>query len=83
MLISVTHSTLLYGAPIWEPAIKFKKYKNMLFSCQRKVILIAASAYRTVGTETLLFITGIPPIDLLITERKESYKADEISKKEQ
>lgn len=73
VLCGVVHSTLLYGAPIWKKVMQVKTYKNMLLSAQRTMLLRVASAYRTIATEALCVITGVPPIDLLVEERSELF----------
>lgn len=69
VLCSVMHSILLYGAPIWENVIRFKKYRAMLIRTQRKMLLRVASAYKTTSNEALQIITGITPIDIMVEER--------------
>ncbi|KAJ8967271.1 hypothetical protein NQ317_000181 [Molorchus minor] len=63
-------SILLFGAPIWYREMTIKKYREMMIKTQRKMLLRVASAYRTVSTKAVQVITGIPPIELLVEERK-------------
>jgi hypothetical protein len=83
ILASVAESIILYGSVIWEPALKIKKYSDLLTRCQRKVVLRVISAYKTVSTATLLVIAGTPPIDLLARERNEIHKKGVKKKKEE
>lgn len=73
ILSSVVHSQLLYGAPIWHKATENKKLLQRLASVQRKMSIRVCSAYRTISTEGVGVIAGIPPIDLLAKERYETY----------
>jgi hypothetical protein len=83
ILASVAESIILYGSVIWEPALKIKKYSDLLTRCQRKVVLRVISAYKTVSTAALLVIAGTPPIDLLARERNEIHKKGVKKKKEE
>lgn len=75
MLCGVTHSILLYGAPVWYDKVsRINLYRNLLIKAQRKALLRVASAYRTVATEALQVITGTIPIDLMAKERKSIYQ---------
>lgn len=73
ILSSVAHSQMLYGAPAFHTAVQNKKLLQKLTSTQRRLILRICSAYRTVSAEGACVITGIPPIELQITERRERY----------
>lgn len=69
LLAVVTHSILLYGSPIWSG--KMSSYGlTELAKCQRRMTLMVASVYCTVSTDAALVIAGIPPIDLLGSERQ-------------
>nr|CAI5826350.1 unnamed protein product [Callosobruchus analis] len=68
-LMSVAHSIMLYGAEIWADALMVQKYRKCLSSAALRV----ACAYRTVSETAVLVVAGIPPIDLLATERKMLY----------
>lgn len=65
----VVHSILLYAAPVWKEAIKWEKYRTILLSAQRTILLRVASAYRTVSAEAVHVVAGVPPVDLLVKER--------------
>jgi hypothetical protein len=83
ILASVAESIILYGSVIWEPALKIKKYSDLLTRCQRKVVLRVISAYKTVSTAALLVTAGTPPIDLLARERNEIHKKGVKKRKEE
>lgn len=69
VLCSALQNIILYGAPIWQDAIKKKKYSAMLHRAQRSMLLRVASAFRTVSGLALQIITASIPIDLLVQER--------------
>lgn len=73
MLSSVAHSAMLYGAPIWHNAMTIESYKKKLFSLQRRLAIRIASAYRTAPTDAIMVISGIPPVHLQATERKDIF----------
>lgn len=69
VLGSVVQSILLYAAPVWAPALKYASHRGKLEAAQRKIALRVVGAYRTVATEALLMVAGIPPIKLAVEER--------------
>lgn len=69
VMIGIVHSILLYGAPVWQNVLKYKREKERLIKVQRKMLLRVISSYRTVSAVEVQVVTGIPPIDLLIEER--------------
>lgn len=73
VLASVVNSQLLYGAPVWRTAIENKKVCRKLLKIQRQMAIRVSSAYRTISTEAVGVIAGIPPIDLQVTERSAKY----------
>ena len=73
LLMSVTHSILLYGAEVWADCIKKVTYASKLTSVQRQGALRISCAYRTVSLEAALVIAGVIPIDLLALERQYIY----------
>lgn len=73
ILASVAHSITLYAASTWAKAMQYHKYRAMLLKTQRKVALRVVAAYRTVSTEALQVVAGIPPLDLAAAERTEIY----------
>lgn len=76
LLVGVVQSIILYTAPIWSNAIRIKKYEDLLISTQRKILLRAICAYRTSAIATQA-IAGMPPITLLIGERKRLYERED------
>lgn len=68
---AVVYSVLLYGAPTWERALRYAKYRKLLEKVQRRIALRICSAYRTVSLEAVVLLAGTPPIDLLVDERVE------------
>lgn len=79
MLVGVAQSIILYAAPIWASVCKIKKYENLLISTQRKMLLRATSGYRTTSAAALQTIAGMPPITLLIDERKRLFERQDAS----
>ena len=73
LLTTVVSSVLLYGAPVWADALKVAAYRKVMVRPYRAAMLRVACAYRTVSTDALSVITGMPPIDLLAAERKRRY----------
>ncbi|KAH0811666.1 hypothetical protein GEV33_011125 [Tenebrio molitor] len=74
LLNAVVFSILLYGAPIWEHAMKVERFRNYLERIVRQNAARVSSAYRTASTEALEVIAGFPPIDLLVAERTRVYE---------
>lgn len=70
---SVVHSQLLYAAPVWYSIIENKKMLTRLLGVQRKMQIRICSAYRTISADAAAVISGTPPIDLLIEERRAKY----------
>ena len=62
-------SILMYGAPIWSRAMKYKKYVDMIARVQRRLALRICSAYRTVSLEAVQVLAGVVPLELLAEER--------------
>lgn len=58
---TVVHSVLMYGAPVWNDALK--KRKTHFIKIQRMVLIRTASAYRTVALEAVQVLSRIPPVD--------------------
>ncbi|KAJ8955608.1 hypothetical protein NQ318_001438 [Aromia moschata] len=72
--MSVAHSQMLYAAPVWSRVIQNQKLLRKLSGVQRKINIRICSAYRTISTEAAGIIAGVPPIGLLIEERKNKYE---------
>jgi hypothetical protein len=69
LLSNVVHSILLYGAPVWAQDMS-KSGWTALLKIQRRICLRVASAYCTVSGEALGVLSGIPPLDIMATERR-------------
>nr|XP_022906255.1 uncharacterized protein LOC111418057 [Onthophagus taurus] len=74
LLATVIRSVTLYGAPVWESALRFKKYAKILRLIERRTAISATSAYRTVATEAVSALAGHPPMDLLAWERSRNWE---------
>ncbi|KAJ8971054.1 hypothetical protein NQ317_018317 [Molorchus minor] len=76
VLCGVIHSIIRYGAPVWYEVLEKRKYRNILSGVQRKALLRIASGYRTISTNALQVIVGIPPISLLAEERQRLFRIE-------
>ena len=74
IICSVVQSVVLYAAPAWEGALKFKKYRSMIRAVERKCAISITAAYRTVSTEAVGALAGFPPFDLLAWERARNWE---------
>ena len=74
LVASVVNSKLLYAAPVWTSALNNHAIQKKLFWAQRGVMLRNVSAYRTVSTSAVLVLASVPPINLLVEERKETFQ---------
>ncbi|KAJ3619017.1 hypothetical protein MTP99_005807 [Tenebrio molitor] len=70
VMAMATQSIILYGAPIWYPAMNIGRHRERVISTQRIVALRTYCAYRTVSTDAALLIAGLVPLHLLARERK-------------
>lgn len=61
-------SVVLYGAKVWLPAVKHKKYMAMINSLQRKMAVRITRAYRTAPTDVLLVLARTVPMHLRAKE---------------
>lgn len=77
VLSAVTHSILLYGAPIWCEAMKVATYRNILLGVQRRTALRVISAYRTAPLNAVLVLAGSMPIDLQASLRQRTYRGED------
>jgi hypothetical protein len=77
LMASVVNSVMLYGAPIWQKALQYKKYRERLEKVQRLMALRVCSAYRTVSTVALQVVGTLIPIDLMVEERTTQYQQGE------
>jgi len=71
LLMSVVHSRLLYGAPVWAESVQgVKKSEEALLKAQRIAALRVARCYRTVSDMASLVLAKMPPVSLLALSRK-------------
>ncbi len=74
LLANVAISVLLYEAPIWTDAINARQYRRTeMVSVQWKAALRCVSAYRTISTEAVCVLAGIPPIEMVADECRRIY----------
>lgn len=74
VLMLAAYSVVLYAAPMWQEALKFRKYREVLERMQRRALLRVRRAYRTTSTLVLQVIGGTPPTDLLVEERSMRFR---------
>ena len=74
LVANVVHSKLLYAAPVWANALQNHAFQKRLFSGQRSAALTIVSAYRTVSMSAVLVLASVPPIDLFVEERQETFQ---------
>ncbi len=68
LLANVFMPVLLYGAKIWADTINARQYRRTeMVLVQRKAALRCVSAYRTVSTEAVSVLAGIPLIEIVRT----------------
>lgn len=73
ILSNVAQSILLYAAPAWSRALKWRKYQTLVSNVQRRMALRICSGFRTMSTDAALVLAGIPPIDIEINLRCQRY----------
>ena len=73
LVASVVHSKLVYTAPVWANGLQNHAIQKRLFSAQRSAALRIVSTYRTVSRSAALVLVSVPPIDLLVVERQETF----------
>ncbi|KAJ8940093.1 hypothetical protein NQ317_013809 [Molorchus minor] len=75
-LAHVVNSVIMYGAQIWNGAMRIKRHKQKIQTTQRKMALKIISGYRTVSAEGALVVAGQIPLHLMARERRERYEAE-------
>lgn len=75
LLATVADSIVLYGAPVWEKAMKTARNRRRLRSAQRPLALRICRAYRTVSTEAALVLARLIPWDLAVRERAKRWRS--------
>ncbi|CAI6362877.1 unnamed protein product [Macrosiphum euphorbiae] len=74
LLLSVTTSILLYGAPSWAETMSLvPRNKSLVNGVQRKALLRSICGYRTVSETATSILAGTPPADLLAEERSATF----------
>jgi len=74
IIASAVQNQLLYAAPIWVGAMKYKRNVNTVLEPQRKIALRIAMAYRTVSTVAVMMVAGIIPAHLMAKEKQARYR---------
>lgn len=59
LLISVTHSMLLYGCEIWANPLTQNKYRKQMTAGQRRGALRFEKSYRPGSEPAVLMVTGV------------------------
>ena len=82
LLSMVVSSVILYASPIWVHMLKSRpSYGAACRRAYRIAALRVAHAYRSVSDIALSVITGLPPLDLLASERAAMYQNGQQLKK--
>lgn len=69
LIMSVTKSKPLYGAPIWaNTTLKYNTSRGTILGAQRAAVLHITRAYRTVPRDAVIALAGTPPANLLAVE---------------
>lgn len=64
---------VMYAAPLWSVALKWKKTLSKLKSFERRYMKLIARSYNSVSTEALWMITDVKPIHLEAKELTSVY----------
>lgn len=62
-------SILTYGAPIWNRALRYRKYVGMMALMQRRLALRICSAYRTICLDAIRVLSDVIPLELVVEEK--------------
>ena len=71
LLASVVELMQMYGAPTWADYIPAYLVNKHMGAVQRKMNLRIISRWRTLSRDVANVLSGVPPIRLLVLERKE------------
>lgn len=63
-----------YGAAVWYDVVKTVRGRSKIISCQRVMLLACLSVCRTVSTDALQVLMGVPPLDLEVMQRGINFK---------
>ena len=76
LISTVAYSQVLYAAPVISETVSgSRKLRYLLERVHRTCALRIISAYRTISTDAASVLAGVPPIELILQERKEIYNA--------
>lgn len=76
LFYGVVQSVMIYSFPIWCTVLKYKYCRKLMISAKRITMQRAICAYRTISAAIQVlagWLADVPPIDLLVLERTESY----------
>ena len=59
---------ITYGATIWEEAVKYKEYRNIIKQLQRRNLVLVCKSYRDNSLNNLSTVANIMLIDLKLNE---------------
>jgi Reverse transcriptase (RNA-dependent DNA polymerase)/Endonuclease-reverse transcriptase len=82
LLATVADSITLYGAPIWEKAMKSARNRKLLTRTQRRLALRICRAFRTVSTTVTLVLARTVPWHLAVKERSEIHHDSSVNSEE-
>ncbi|KAF2890441.1 hypothetical protein ILUMI_15732 [Ignelater luminosus] len=63
VLVSVAHSAILYGAPVWSQVLHIQLYRNKLLKVHRQLAIRVSGAYHTISADAVMVLARIIPID--------------------
>lgn len=75
LIATVAYAQVLYAAPVISDTVsRSQLLKKDLEKVHRTCTLRVTSAYRTISTSAASVLAGLPPIELLLQERKDIYE---------
>ncbi|XP_031343130.1 uncharacterized protein LOC116170768 [Photinus pyralis] len=69
VMASAAISILGYAVEVWQPALRWGTARTRLDRVLRLAAIRVASAYRTVPTQDIMVVAGIPPAEVLFNGR--------------
>jgi Reverse transcriptase (RNA-dependent DNA polymerase) len=82
LLATVASSITLYGAPVWDKAMKSARNRKLLTRTQRRLALRICRGYRTVSTPAALVLARTVPWHLAVKERAECHLESSVNSEE-
>lgn len=82
LLATVADSIVLYGAPVWEKAMRSARNRKLLTRTQRQLALRICRAFRTVSTSVTFVLARTVPWNLAVKERSERHRDPSVTSKE-